>query len=146
MFRRDGRGFERRREGGRRAARSGADGAKKQQVAERALVHGVEAGLVAVQQGERARAGKRTECAGYAVERFGGALLSYGLVHQASFDGPGAAEAPVRRSHLLDHPKLDAVGGLKAFEVLIEEGAKAFRGFVFKNNGAGQQSVANRVA
>ena len=41
------------------------------------------------------------------------------VLEQAGFDGPGAAQAPIRGAHLLNHAEFHAVGGPQAGDVLV---------------------------
>jgi hypothetical protein len=52
------------------------------------------------------------------------------FVEELGFDGPGPAHAPPSRHHLLNDAKLDAVGGLEAFEVIGHDFSEALGRFV----------------
>jgi hypothetical protein len=68
-----------------------------------------------------------------------------GFFEQVLFDGPGAAEAPVRGGHFLDHAEFDAVAGAKSVKVLAEEDLEVFGSLVGKNGVLGQETVAQGV-
>jgi hypothetical protein len=91
------------------------------------LVHQVEAGLVAVEQGQFGRGGELAErgrhprsgvTAGLGIESVGKELVLH---------GPGAAHAPVGGGHFLDHGLLDAIDRAESLEVLGEELLKALQ-------------------
>ena len=112
---------------------------------ESALVDAMEAGFVAVHEGEAGVGGGIGEGGGHAVDFVAGGL-SFGVVlKDAGFEGPGAAHAPVGSRHFLDETELEGIGGLEAFEVLGEEGFEGGAGLVFHDDAAGQEAVASGV-
>ena len=120
--------------------------AEQQEVVEGALVNTVEAGLVAmeeIQLGGGGQLGERAGDAGGLV--LAGRLVLEGLLHQAILDGPGAAHAPVRGGHFLDHTELDAIEGAEAVGVLGHEVVERLAGFVGQNDAAGQETMAHGV-
>ena len=68
-----------------------------------------------------------------------------GVFEHAGFDGPGAAHAPVRGNHFLDHAEFHAIDGLEAVQVLGQEGFEGLERFLFHDDAAGEQSVADGV-
>ena len=87
-------------------------------VLEGALADVVEAGLVAMQEGELGSEGEVGESAGNAADFVAGLAGVDGVVEEAGFDGPEAAQAPEGGGHFLDHAEFDVVGGAVAVEVL----------------------------
>jgi hypothetical protein len=67
------------------------------------------------------------------------------FIEQGGFNGPGAALAPVRGAHLLDHAELDFVGGLEAVDVLLEENQEVLARFVVQNDTFGAETVTESV-
>ena len=112
---------------------------------ERALVHEVETGFVAVEEGELGGGGLLFEGSGDAGYVVAGGLGGEGIGKQGILNGPGAAETPIGGGHLLDHAELDAVGGIKALDVLREQFGEGFPGFTGKHDAIGEQSVTNGV-
>ena len=114
----------------------------------------VEAGLVAVEQGERGvRAREFFEGQGHPA-----ALLdSFPVVDEAlalpfhfeaeeiSFDAGVAGDAPMRRDELADEIGFGLVGGGKMIEILIELGLVFFLGLVGQNDGFRSQSMLDGV-
>jgi hypothetical protein len=68
-----------------------------------------------------------------------------GVFEQAGFDGPGAAHAPVRGNHFLDHAEFHAIRGLEAVQVLGQQGFEGCAGFLIQDDAAGEQAVADGV-
>jgi hypothetical protein len=87
-------------------------------VLEGALADVVEAGLIAMQEGELGRGGQIGESGGQAVDFVAGLAGVDGVVVEAGFDGPGAAQSPEGGDHFLDHAEFDVVGGAVAVDVL----------------------------
>jgi len=106
------------------------------------LIHHVEAGLVAVNQGEfrgRGEFAERGRDTGDIVAgRFGGKTF----LEKAVLDGPEAAQAPVGGGHFLDHAELDAIQGAEMFDVLREEILEGLAGFALEDHAIGQEAVA----
>jgi len=105
--------------------------AELEDAAEGAVVHPVEAGFVAVEEGEVLKdRGDGGEVGG--IEDFG---------HGFGFESPGAAHAPVGGAHLFDHGEFDSVDVTEAREVLIDEVLKAFFGFAGKEECRSEEAV-----
>jgi hypothetical protein len=68
------------------------------------------------------------------------------VIERSGFDGPGAALAPVRGAHFLDHAQLDFVGGLEAVDVLLHEKQEALARFMVENDTVGAQAVTDRLS
>src|ERR1039457_506770 len=83
--------------------------AQDQQVVEGALVHDVEARLIATEAGELRPGGEFGESGGDAGEFGAVGLGGGGRFEEAVLDGPVAAEAPKSSGHLLDHDHLDVL-------------------------------------
>ena len=94
--------------------------AEDEDVVERALVHEVEAGFVAVEEGNGRAVGEGGEGIGDAVEGGTGGLGGGLPVQEAGFHGPGPAQAPIGGSHVLDHAKFEAIGGPEVTDVVGE--------------------------
>ncbi len=114
-------------------------------VAEGALVHAVEAGLIALDEGKAGAGLGVAEGGGNAPDLIAEGLSGDSVIEGAGFDGPGAAHAPEGEGHFLDDAELDAIGGLKAGDVLGDNGTEGLRGFIFENGAAGEHAVAERV-
>ena len=112
---------------------------------ETALIHKVEAGLIAMEEGEFGGGGEPGEGGGDAAELVGGVLGVDGVVEEAGFDGPGAAHAPVGGGHFLDHAELDPVGGGEAVEVVREQSLERLARFVAEDYAIGEQAVADGI-
>jgi len=56
-----------------------------------------------------------------------GVLVGHPGSHELGLHGPGAAHAPVRRGHFLNHGLLDAIDGSESLQVLVDEDFKAFQ-------------------
>jgi len=102
------------------------DFSQEKQVPEGALVHAVEAGFIAVDEADGLGGGEILKGGGEAADFIGAGLVIHVVLEHAGFDGPGAAHAPVGTYHLLDEADLDAVGGLEALRVKVDEGVEAF--------------------
>ncbi len=120
--------------------------AQEEEVVEGALVHEVETGFVTVDQGKGWGLGESGEGVGHAVEAVGGGLGGDLLLQHSGFEGPGAAQTPVGRGHLLDHPQLEAVGGLEAIEIVAHEAFETLGGLVVEEEALGEEAVAGGVA
>ncbi len=112
---------------------------------EGALVDAMEAGFVAVHEGEAGVGGGVGEGGGHAIDFVAGGLSFCVVLKDAGFEGPGAAHAPVGSRHFLDETELEAIGGLEAVEVLGEEGIEGCARFVFHDDAASQEAVADGV-
>ena len=99
--------------------------AEEEDVAEGALVDHVEAGFVAVEEGEVGKGG-------------GGGR---GCRHGLGFVGPGATHAPVGDAHLFDHGEFDSVHYTEAVEMLVDKALEAFFGFAGEQDGLGEETV-----
>ena len=125
------------------------DGAQQDEIAEGSLGNEVKAGLVALQQSHAGRRGEMVEGAGEEVEpvAFGlrGQLVRDLVIQHASFNRPGAVEAPVSGAHFLDHAELDAIGGLEAANVLLHEKFEVFERFALEDNASSEETVLESV-
>ena len=92
------------------------------EVVERALVHHVEASLVAVEQMDLRARGQAGKGGGHTGDLGGGGLVRHGAVEHLRLHGPDAAETPGAGSELFDHGELDAISGLEALDQHIEHG------------------------
>jgi len=120
--------------------------AEVHEVVEGALVDAVEAGFVAVEEGEGLGGGHVFECGGEAVDFVGAGVFGQEAVFEhAGFDCPGAAEAPVSGDHFFNEAVLDAIGGLEAFQMIVEDDVEGFLRFVIEHETAGEETVAERV-
>ena len=114
---------------------------------ESALVHEVEAGFVAVEEGEIWRSGQIGESVGEAadlVSRRAG-LFGQAVLEDAFLDSPGAAHAPISGCHFLDHAEFDAVDWPEALQMLGEKGFESGGRLVFEDDAIGEEAVAQRV-
>ena len=118
---------------------------QQKDVLQAALIHIVEAGFIAVEEGEATGTVRVLE--GGSEEA--GSIARVGDVEAAvealGFDGPGAADAPLGDDHFLNDGELDAVGGLKAVDVVGEDFLKTGWRFVIQPDDFGEQSVAAGV-
>jgi hypothetical protein len=64
---------------------------------------------------------------------------------QGGFDGPGAAQVPVRGVHFLDHAELDFVSGLKDVDVMSQANQEVLARFVLQNDAAAAQAVNDSI-
>lgn len=112
---------------------------------EGSLIGEVEAGLVAVHEAEGMFPGEILECRRHAIQPVTGFLGRDLLLEHAGFEGPGAAQAPVRRDHFLNHAEFHAIGGSKAFQVLLQEGIESFGRFILQEGAAGEQAMSDSV-
>jgi hypothetical protein len=123
----------------------GPGGAGEEQSANGALVHHVETGFVAVQQGEPTGIGQFAERAGHTGGIISVPLASEGAGHEAVFDGPRAAHTPVRGDHFLDHAHFEVISRAEAGEVGIFEGLKRLQGFVGHDHDIGKQTMTGCI-
>ena len=112
---------------------------------EGALIHEVEAGFVAVDEGQGGAIGETREGVGHAVEVASRGLSGGLFVDEAGFDGPGAAQTPMGCDHLLDHGEFQAGGRPQVVDVVGKRGSEGFRTFVFQDHTLSQQAVAASV-
>jgi hypothetical protein len=105
----------------------------------------VEAGFVAVEQGEAMGIGGVLKGGSQQAGSVTGLGDVEALVQQLGFDGPGAAHAPPGGDHLFDDAELDAVGWLEALQVAGQDLRETGGRFVFQEYDAGEQGVAARV-
>ncbi len=105
----------------------------------------MKAGLVTVQEGEGGFGGEVLEGIGYTIEGIWGSLGSGLIFEQPGFDGPGAAQAPVRSDHLLDHAQLHAIGGADASDVFGDDGRETFGRFIAHDDLFREQAVAEGI-
>jgi hypothetical protein len=102
----------------------------------------VEAGFVAVGQGEARSPGAGVKTIGHAPDGIGTGEWIDGRIDGAGFDGPGAPQTPRRSGHFFDDAKLQAIGGLEALDVKIEQFLKSLGGLGIEDQTAGQKAVA----
>ena len=114
-------------------------------VLEGALADVVEAGLIAMQEGEVGCGGQVGESAGDAADLVAGLAGVDGVVEEVGFDGPGAAHAPEGGGHFLDDAELDVVDGAVAVEVLAHEDVEVLAGLVFQDDAPGELAVSDGV-
>jgi hypothetical protein len=105
----------------------------------------VEAGLIAMQEGEVGCGGQVGESAGNAADCVAGLAGVDGVVVEAGFDGPDAAHAPEGGGHFLDDAELDVVGGAVAVDVLGHEDVEVLARLVGQNDALGEKAVADGV-
>ena len=117
-----------------------------EEVVEGALVHEVEAGFVAVDEGDGGAFGEAGKGISHAIEGGTGGLGGDLLIEEACFEGPGAAQAPIGCSHVLDHAEFQAVGGLEAGNVVGEQGSEGLGTFVLEDYTTGEEPMAEGVA
>ena len=110
------------------------------------MVDAVEAGLVAMEEGEVGGGGEAGEGGGEAAELVVVLVLAGEAVfEEAAFDGPEAAHAPVGGGHFLDHPELDAVDGVEVLEVRGDQGVELGAGFAAHDDTIGEEAVAHGI-
>ena len=114
-------------------------------VLEGALADVVEAGLIAMQEGEVGCGGQVGESAGNAADCVAGLAGMDGVVVEAGFDGPGAAHAPEGGGHFLDDAEFDVVGGAVAVDVLGQEDVEVLAGLGAQDDALGEKAVADGV-
>ena len=108
-----------------------------EEVVEGALVHEVEAGFVAVDEGDGGAFGEAGEGIGHTVEGGSGGLGGDLLIEEAGFEGPGAAQAPIGCGHVLNHAEFQAAGGLEVGNVVGEQGGEGLGTFVLEDYAMG---------
>jgi hypothetical protein len=120
-------------------------GAEEEQIVEGALVHHVEARLVAMHEGEGGGVGEALESGGDAVDGGDcGGIRGNGVEH-AGLDGPGTAHAPGSGDHLFDESEFQTADGAESLDVQIEKSLKRLGRFVLENQAAGQEAVDQGV-
>ena len=114
---------------------------------ETALVDAVEAGFVAVEEGEVGGGGEAGEGGGEAAELVVGFVVLAGeaIFEQPAFDGPEAAHAPICGGHFLDHAEFDAVDGFETLEVSGDQGVELGAGFAAHDDTIGEEAMAHSV-
>ena len=121
-------------------------GAEEEEVVEAALIDAVEAGLVAMEEGELGGGGEGGEGGGEAAELVGVLVLAGEAVfEEAAFDGPEAAHAPVGGGHFLDHAEFDAVDGFETLEVSGDQGVELGAGLGAHEDRIGEEAVAEGI-
>ena len=118
---------------------------EQKDVSEAALIHVVEAGFIAVKEGEGAGIGFVFEGVAEGGEVTAGVRSAEAAVQQVGFDAPGAAHAPVGGDHFFYDAELDGIGGLEAFDVLVESLLYAGFGFEVQPDELSEQAVAEGV-
>ena len=84
------------------------------------------------------------EAAGVAVEAIA-ALVGDGILERPGLDCPIPAETPVGGAHFLDERVFDAVGGLKAIDVLLKEQFEVAGSLALEEDALREESVAHGV-
>ncbi|HEX4644757.1 MAG TPA: hypothetical protein VH598_04040 [Verrucomicrobiae bacterium] len=109
--------------------------------------------MVAATEGEELakggiRGGEFCKGAGGGADRvhWGAGGGGHGLVHEAGFQGPGAAAAPLSRRHFVDQGELEIILGTKTGDVLPAEVVKFLLGFVFEDDTFGIEAMGTTVA
>jgi hypothetical protein len=120
-------------------------GAEEEDVVEGSLVHEVETGLVAMEQGELWLGCEITERGGDAGAAVLAGVSGEAAGHKLGFHGPGAAHAPVRGHHFLNQGFFDAIDGAEPIQVLREEGLEALQRLAGQDDTVGQQTVADSI-
>ena len=90
----------------------------------------MEAGFVTVQEGELGAGSEVGEGGGDTRDFVAAGLLGEGVIEEAGFDGPGAAEAPVGGDHLLDDAEFDLISRFEPLDVMGGEVVEAGAGLV----------------
>jgi hypothetical protein len=111
---------------------------QQEQVLHGALIHAVEAGFVAVEQGEAMGIGGILKGGSQEAGSVTGFRDVEAVVQQLGFDGPGAAHAPPGGDHFFDDAELDAVGWLEAPQVVGQDLRETGGRFVFQEYDAGE--------
>lgn len=119
--------------------------AQQEQVVKAALVDGVKTGLVAMDEAELRQIGQSGKGGGDAAQLVSRLLGVDGIIEEAGFHGPDAAEAPGGGDHLLDKAEFDAIGGREPSEMLMEEGFEALLRLVGEDEVLGEEPVADGV-
>jgi hypothetical protein len=112
---------------------------------EGALVDGVEAGLIAMDEGQLGARGDGPEGGGEAADLVAGGLLGDGVVDDAGFDGPGAPDAPTGGEHFFEQAVLDAASGTEAVHELVVHLAEAFGELIGEDQTLSEQAMADGV-
>jgi len=120
--------------------------AEEEEVGKGALVHAVDAGLIAMDEGELG-----TLCEGGVGSGHGltGRLVrgprGGGIIDELGFDGPAAALAPDGDGEFFDEGELDGVRGLEPFDEVVEMGLEALGGLEAEDGVLGQKAVTKGV-
>ena len=96
-------------------------------------------------QGQGRRGGNGVEGDNHAFHHPAVGLEGHLLIEQAGFERPGAALAPVRSAHFLDHAELDFIGGAEAVDVLLQEKQEVLARFAFHDHTLGAQAMTDSV-
>jgi len=120
--------------------------AQDQQAVQGALMHDMEAGLVAVQEMECGAGGEVAESGGQAGEIAAGGLGLHGSFEHLGFHGPGAAETPGGGGHFFDEAELDVIDGSPLGDGDVEEFFECGGRFGADENLASEETVAAGVA
>ena len=105
---------------------------------EGALVHAMEAAIVAVDSRELGPLGEIAESGGDAVQwvvRLG--VFSGGVRQEAGFDGPEAALTPDAGDHFLDGAVFGSIGGFELGKMLVEKQVENFLRLAWNKNAIG---------
>ena len=118
---------------------------------ERSLLGELEAGLIAVEEGQGGRRSEFLEGRGHLSNRIGGGGRVGGggvggVVDHAGFNGPRVTEAPRGSGDLFDGIGFQVIGRLQAFHVMGEEFIERLNGFRLEDEAASEQPVADGVA
>ena len=120
-------------------------GTQDEEVLESALIHHMQAGFVAMDEGEGRSGGKFAEGGGNAAERVTLGLSGEAFVESIGFDGPETAKAPLGGSHFLDHAEFDGIGRVESLDVFLEKVLKALPGFALQHDAIGEEAVAEGI-
>ena len=110
-----------------------------------ALIHTVEAGLIAMQEGQLGGVGEGGEGGGDAGDLAAGLGGFDALIEEAGLDGPGAAKAPESGRHFLDHAAFDAIGGAEFPDVLGNHQIEVRGGLIGEDHLFGEQAMPEGV-
>lgn len=119
--------------------------AQEEQVMECALIDEVEARFVAVHEAKGWLGGESPKCLGHTVQPVAGGLGGDLVLEHAGLESPSTAQAPEGGDHLLDHAEFDAIGGIEASKVLVQQGLESFGRFILHQGAAGEEAVAQGV-
>ena len=113
--------------------------------AQGALIHTVEASLIAMQEGQLGGIGEGIEGVSDADNLVAGLGGSHALIEEAGLDGPDAAKAPVSGGHFLDQAKLDAIGGGEPADVVGDHAVEILGGLIGEEHLFGEEAMAKGV-
>ena len=111
--------------------------AEKEEILEGALVHAMEAAIVAVDRRQFGPLGEVAEGADDAVQWVRLGAFGGGISQEAGFDGPEAALTPNAGDHFLDGAVLGSVGGFELGKILVEKQVENFLLLAWKKNAFG---------